>query len=207
VTDEQRALSHDRLVQAVAEVSLEYDLTDSRIWSTPRPPPSPDLPGRFVESDLPLDDAADKTEKTGTQLAGALAEPVAPTGPAGIQLPAVGPAAPLAAGAAAGIGPVRPAATLSGAGTGLASSAPAAQLSAPSAGSAGASTGAAAAALPPPVMGAGVGSAATSEPIVRGRGRGFTTDTSWSSDDDRVWTRDDEDDPPPAILGQTSRPA
>jgi len=201
VTDEQRTESHDRLVQLVAELAVSYDLTDSRTWSTPRPPPSPDLPGRLVESDLsPIVDSV------GTQLAGAVGEPrVAALPPAGLHL-AAGPASPVAGAAGLPIATPRPAATLAGAGSALASSAPGAQLPAATAGSAPAATGSAGSSLPPPVMGAGHAGASTTEPSVSsGRGFAATTDTSWSSDKDRVWT-DDADDPPPPILGQT-RPA
>lgn len=194
-TDAQRGQSHERMAQLVAELAVAYELADSRTWTTPRPPPSPDLPGRFVESDLR------PREALGTILAGTVGERVVAVPSAGLNL------AGSSANAPAGSGPIgtdRPATMLTGAGSGLAASAAAGKLNTQPGSGGTTSTGPAGAMLPPPVMGAGLAPASTSEPMVTGRPT--YDETSWSSGEDLPWA-DSADEPPPSILGNPARPA
>jgi len=187
-TATEQAWSHERLARLVAELAAGYALADHQTWPAALPDVPLGLPGAEVAGLI----------VAGTQLAGAVAEHIAPAGPASAALPHLisPPVAPVASPAA----PVTAASMLAGTGSVLAAAsghlvggnAPhrAAAESAP----------AAASAPIPSMMGTGMVGGAPPPTTVPGYHRPFDDATSWSAGEHPLWV-DDNDDAPPAVLG------
>ena len=212
VTAAERTRSHDRLAQVVAELAADYALARHQNWR-PLPPIPPELPGVDApgavshhgehERDHQRDRDHDHQSRGSTRLAGLgrgglSGEPVAAalTSPPPVTAsPSGGPGPSLLTGAAGS--------TLAAAGTSHLASPSNQRSTAPDATPGHPLAGGAS---PMPMVGTGIGSVAPTDAGgyagAAGFHRGPDGATSWSSGENVAWI-DADDEPPPAVIGDT----
>jgi len=199
VTPADATQSQQDLAAVVANLAVSYGVAENTQWAAPRPDPSPDLPGQALAIDVGVaaPPVAQAPAATGTQLAGSVGAPPAPSHAAASLAPLVPPTP-------------APATPLPVAGTGTAvtmlqgadsSTNPAPTGFASGTGVGGAATSSSAA-LPPPVMGMRGGApGSAAEPGVVSRPL-HDDETAWTAEDDG-WTR--PGDSPPPVIGHPTR--